>query len=554
MKASGGLVCQGVIDGENGKDGYNTVAVPLYRRSSSELNDGNRPSGTLTYTFSTGKLTGPSSYFNGWSQNIPTASANTKLYVIMAVARSQSDTDDIEASDWSTPVEYVKDGEKGDDAVVYELVPDVNVINANADGTIVTGIINIAAYRIEGSQRSVDILLTGEDGYVAQFAVDSSSWQNCTHEMSSRRSWRTYIPAESVQTATSRIRLRLLDGSNAVCGVCPDITIVRNGTKGDKGRMFYLAGTYDSTKLYQRTDDVCPIVYYENGSTKEFWYLDAVSSQDVAPSDVAGNPWKKAENFGLVITEALFANFGKLGSWVFSGDYMLSQTGVDGNTDYTQFTDENGKWKPVTLLDAFRGLVWFGGDKVRFQPDGAGWLANRNIYWDDAGNLQIAGMIHKKKTVITQENLSQYGEIIGKTDYNVNIYAIDLLKAGNWIELNGLNRIALKFPSIKNGITYQDGEEDLARSLVGNSVILHIVNCPQGCYFTKTSMDYYYDYNLQGERHHLYFDADDATNYLGNNKIIYMNCVDGEYYDEQNNIYYEDVRWIAKECTVKASN
>lgn len=140
MKASGGLVCQGVIDGENGKNGYNTVAVPLYRRSSSELNDGNRPSGTLTYTFSTGKLTGPSSYFNGWSQNIPTASANTKLYVIMAVARSQSDTGEIAASDWSTPVEYVTDGLNSAPVFIYKRAESVSDKPANgAVYTFATG-------------------------------------------------------------------------------------------------------------------------------------------------------------------------------------------------------------------------------------------------------------------------------------------------------------------------------------------------------------------------------------------------------------------------------
>lgn len=142
MKTSGGLVCQGVIDGENGKNGYNAVAVPLYRRSSSELNDGNRPSGTLTYTFSTGKLTGPSSYFNGWSQNIPTASANTKLYVIMAVARSQSDTDEIAASDWSTPVEYVADGMNSAPVFIYKRAESVSDKPANgAVYTFATGVL-----------------------------------------------------------------------------------------------------------------------------------------------------------------------------------------------------------------------------------------------------------------------------------------------------------------------------------------------------------------------------------------------------------------------------
>ena len=137
MRSSGGLVCQGIIDGTNGTDGYNTVVVPLYRRSASVLTDNNRPSGPLTYTFSTGRLTGASTYFNGWSQTIPTASANTKLYVIMAVARSQSDTDEIAATDWSTPVEYVADGMSSAPVFIYKRAAS-QPTDKPADGAVYT--------------------------------------------------------------------------------------------------------------------------------------------------------------------------------------------------------------------------------------------------------------------------------------------------------------------------------------------------------------------------------------------------------------------------------
>ena len=188
MKASGGLVCQGVIDGENGKNGYNTVAVPLYRRSSSELNDGNRPSGTLTYTFSTGKLTGPSSYFNGWSQNIPTASANTKLYVIMAVASSQSDTDDIAASDWSTPVEYVADGMNSAPVFIYKRAESVS--DKPANGAVYTFATGVLAGTLNGW--STNIPATDNNHYpcwVRQAmavsrdttdVINASEWSNAT--------------------------------------------------------------------------------------------------------------------------------------------------------------------------------------------------------------------------------------------------------------------------------------------------------------------------------------------------------------------------------------
>ena len=101
-----------VIDGENGTNGYNTAVVQLFRRytPTQEAPTPALPTGTLTYTFSTGKLTGSASYFNGWSQDMPNAASGEKLFVTMATARSQEDTDSIVANEWSTPVEYVADG------------------------------------------------------------------------------------------------------------------------------------------------------------------------------------------------------------------------------------------------------------------------------------------------------------------------------------------------------------------------------------------------------------------------------------------------------------
>ena len=91
------------------KDGGNTANVMLFRRSASALTDSDRPTGTLTYTFSTKKLSGTSSYFNSWTQQIPADNGNP-LYVTVATAFASGDTDTIAKSEWSTPVLYTKDG------------------------------------------------------------------------------------------------------------------------------------------------------------------------------------------------------------------------------------------------------------------------------------------------------------------------------------------------------------------------------------------------------------------------------------------------------------
>lgn len=103
-----------IVTVHDGSDGYSSAIVRLYRRSVTVLTDSDRPTGTLTYTFATGVLSGPSANFNGWSQQMPAEDADTKLYVTMATATSRDETDSIVVdstvtpvvNEWSTPVEY----------------------------------------------------------------------------------------------------------------------------------------------------------------------------------------------------------------------------------------------------------------------------------------------------------------------------------------------------------------------------------------------------------------------------------------------------------------
>lgn len=101
---------------------------------------------------------------------------------------------------------------------------------------------------------------------------------------------------------------------------------VKNGTKGgkgDTGRMFYLAGEWTSGVTYTRNEKVCPIVHHGD----KYWYLDADVSIGNVPADNS-EYWKEAPHFGLVLTDALFAMFSKLGSFIVAGDFFISQYGT----------------------------------------------------------------------------------------------------------------------------------------------------------------------------------------------------------------------------------
>lgn len=95
--------------GENGSPGLSAAAVFLYQRATSASSI-TKPTGTLTYTFATGTLTGQ---LGSWEQSIPASNGNP-CFVIQATAIGTEDTDTISPSEWSNITELVSDGKDGE--------------------------------------------------------------------------------------------------------------------------------------------------------------------------------------------------------------------------------------------------------------------------------------------------------------------------------------------------------------------------------------------------------------------------------------------------------
>lgn len=96
--------------GENGSPGLSAATVFLYQRATSASSI-TKPTGTLTYTFATGTLTGQ---LGSWEQSIPASNGNP-CFVIQATAIGTGDTDTISPSEWSNIIELVSDGKNGTD-------------------------------------------------------------------------------------------------------------------------------------------------------------------------------------------------------------------------------------------------------------------------------------------------------------------------------------------------------------------------------------------------------------------------------------------------------
>lgn len=95
--------------GSPGANGYNTAIVYLYKRAASAPSIG--WTNTLTYNFASKSLT---SVPSGWYQDIADVPASTNpLYVTAATAYSNTGTDTIAYTEWSTPVILAQNGAQG---------------------------------------------------------------------------------------------------------------------------------------------------------------------------------------------------------------------------------------------------------------------------------------------------------------------------------------------------------------------------------------------------------------------------------------------------------
>lgn len=284
---------------------------------------------------------------------------------------------------------YSKDGEDG---VTYEIIPSVSSIRADENGNVLTGVITVAAYKTKSGSRTscglgmaVAVGLNGEevDGYWVQYSINGGSWTNCSNISTGSGIYMVMaygVPGSAVSTITSGIAFRLLYGTSSSYSVVHQtapLQVVRNGQTGQRGktgRYYYYDGYFDSTKEYTATDNQAPYVAFDwedtvtvNGVstqvTKTSYYMlvadtNKPDSTYIAPrTTAASGVWEMMEtSFKFLITEAIFTAFAKLGSAIFSGDFILSQRGVLADFDGTTAnSDRYELFDPEELDEDYAG-------------------------------------------------------------------------------------------------------------------------------------------------------------------------------------------------------
>lgn len=283
-----------------------------------------------------------------------------------------------------------------EDAVVYNIIVDEVSLSADASGNVSCSL-RCHVNRTSGSTveervttGSVTGRLSTDNSFIA-LTKDSSGYYRDNGAFTVQR-----------DTPPSILTLRYVV-SNVVLAT-KELPVSR---QGKTGQGFYPAGEYISKK-YIRTASACPVVHYKDASTDEYWFLDAdtnmVNGVPVAPSDAVGNPWSKAEDFGVILTNAMFAKFANMGGFVINGDYWYSKYGdlyhkandsiivtpigednVDtlygGAVAYTYFDETDPmadtdpdegvyKFRPTKVVNAVSGEEYMAGGKIRVSANG----------------------------------------------------------------------------------------------------------------------------------------------------------------------------------------
>lgn len=144
-----------------------------------------------------------------------------------------------------------------------------------------------------------------------------------------------------------------------------------NGKDGRDGRITYPAGIYDATVTYTATDTKAPYVLY--GDT---YYVMNVTTSWTGSQNESKTPaddyeqngehatWIPMEKFEAVYAKLLIADNGTLGKFVFNGNYMFSQEGVnsdgDSSNNYEDFnpdSPDSGSFQPNFYVNGLTGKV-----------------------------------------------------------------------------------------------------------------------------------------------------------------------------------------------------
>lgn len=242
------------IDGSNGVNGMNAATIYLYQRATSTPN---KPSNTLTYTFSTTKITGTLN--NGWSTTIPTGT--DAVYVTVASVSSKNDTATIATSAWSAPVVLAQNGKTGSDgkaglnvATIYlyqrntskPSKPSASVTYTFSTG-VASGLNNGWSQKIPDGTNPLYVTLATASSNTATDTILSSEWSDVVVMVQNGEDGQDGIsPKVSLSKTGDTTTISIVDATGTHTQTVQDGTNGTPGTDGKDGKTSYFHVKYSN--------------------------------------------------------------------------------------------------------------------------------------------------------------------------------------------------------------------------------------------------------------------------------------------------------------------
>lgn len=317
-----------------------------------------------------------------YPSDFDTVRDDSKEYAYMGVCTNNSPNAvaDGRQYEWT----YIK-GTAGKDAVLYQILPSVGYLLADAQGVIQTPSVEVSVTKTEGDVTTQIVTVSSTSSYVVRYKVDSGSWRNCT-------TWTEDVPSpipgalasiklcygvphSALVTGMKKLKLRLETSGGDVLAEMPEMTVVKNGAKGDKG------DTGPSLRGPQNWEDcVVGFSFMQGGDDERFLdcvihngnYYECKKSHVKADAKEPGvsqgweTYWRLGDKFDIVATKILLATFAII------KNLGVEYVQVGGTSAYLR--DSNGE---IVILDS--------ENNVKFRAKATGVECNTGTF----NNVQI---------------------------------------------------------------------------------------------------------------------------------------------------------------------
>ena len=343
------------IDGSNGVNGMNVATIYLYQRATSTPG---KPSNTLTYTFSTTKITGTLN--NGWSTAIPTGT--DAVYVTVASVSSKNDTTTIATSVWSAPVVLAQNGKTGSDgkaglnvATIYlyqrntskPSKPSASVTYTFSTG-VASGLNNGWSQKIPDGTNPLYVTLATASSNTATDTILSSEWSDVVVMAQNGEDGQDGIsPKVSLSKSGDTTTISIVDATGTHTQTVKDGTNGTPGAAGKDGKTSYFHVKYsnDGGKTFTGNSGEDTGIYM--GSYTDYTEADS--------TDVKKYNWVKVK--------------GDKGDTGQKGDNAKNLT-ITPSSQYFKSTDGGKTFAPdtITIKPTIQGEINFG--KWQYSIDG----------------------------------------------------------------------------------------------------------------------------------------------------------------------------------------